>query len=152
MCPFILLVSLFTWICEGCNSLKEAEVSGFDPCWPEAREHNAGGPRQAALQSQGYWLRFSQPCLQGCLLHIPAVQILQVRTLRFRQCKLAFSKFRAICRHPSVAETVNDQHTTSYLNILLIGVILCNLSKLCLKSHNICVIQINWTGLCWCGN
>lgn len=65
---------------QGCNSLKEAEISGFDPRWPEAREHHASGPQQAALQSQGHWLWLSQSRLQGCVLDLSAVQILQVST------------------------------------------------------------------------
>lgn len=49
---------------------------GPDPCRPEAREHNAGRARPAAVpcQSNRLWQRVARQ--QGCLQHLPAEQIL----------------------------------------------------------------------------
>lgn len=62
----------------GGHCSDEAEEPGPDPRRPEAREHHAGGPSEAAVQGEGHRLWLRQPRLQSGLLHLPAVQILQV--------------------------------------------------------------------------
>ncbi|KAG5830153.1 hypothetical protein ANANG_G00316420, partial [Anguilla anguilla] len=80
----------------------QAQGPGPHPRRPQAREHHAGGPAAPALPRQGHRLRLGQPRLQGRLLHLPAVAVLQVSSLPPPVfASLCFSGRRRICRRGS---------------------------------------------------